>query len=128
MHPGEVEKRSLLRIPIKTKASKKPKIGKTVVETLKMAEQGLTMEAIAAVRDIAEGTVSQHIEKLLEEGQGDGLDLDRLIDTEKRMLCEELFSRLSGASMRSIIEASGNKVTYADLRLVRAFMTKSETA
>ncbi|MDF7801696.1 DNA helicase RecQ [Pontiellaceae bacterium B1224] len=128
MHPGEVEKRALLRIPIKVKKTMKSKTGKTVFETLKMAEQGLSMEAIAAVRDLSEGTVSQHIEKLLEAGQGSGLDIDRLIDSEKRMLCEELFTRLSGASMRSIIEASGKKVSYADLRLVRAFMQKSETA
>ena len=122
MHPGEVEKRSLLRIPSKVKKTRKSKVSKTVLETFKMAEQGFTVEAIAAVRDLSEGTISQHIATLLEEGHGNKLDIDQLMASEIRMLCEELFRRLSGASMRSIIEASGNKVTFADLRLVRAFM------
>jgi ATP-dependent DNA helicase RecQ len=124
MHPEEAEKHSVLNVPLKIKKKKK-KTGQTVRETLKMAKDGYSMEAIAAVRDLSEGTISQHIETLLEEGEGKGLDLERLIEPEKRILCEELFDRLSGASMRSIIEASGNQVTYADLRLVRAFMQRS---
>lgn len=125
MHPEEAEKRSVLRVPLKVKKKKK-KTSRTVKETLKMAQDGFSVEAIAAVRDLSEGTISQHIETLLEEGQGEGLDIDRLIEPEKRIQCEELFNRMGNASMRSIIEASGNKVTYADLRLVRAFMSKGE--
>jgi len=122
MHPGEVEKRALLRIPLNVNKTTQSKKGKTVRETLKIAKQGLTMEAIAAGRDRSEGTISQNLAVVLAEGGEAGLDIDQLLDPERRMLCEDLFARLSGASMRSIIEASGNKVTYADLRLVRAFM------
>ncbi|VGO20092.1 DNA helicase RecQ [Pontiella sulfatireligans] len=126
MHPEEAEKRSLLKVPLTVKKTRKKKTGQTVKETLKMAQEGFSMEAISELRGLSEGTVSMHIESLLEEGQGKGLDIDRLMEPDQRMLCEELFNRLSGASMRSIIEASGNKVSYADLRLVRAFMqTKS---
>ena len=125
MHPEEAEEHAVLQVPLKIKKSKTTKTGKTVKETLKMAKQGLTLEGIAAVRDLSEGTISQHIETLLSEGHGHDLDVDRLIEPDTRILCEELFNRLSGASMRSIIEASGNKVTYADLRLVRAFMQQA---
>ena len=121
MHPEEADKRSVLQVPLKIKKKKK-KTGQSIKETLEMAKQGLSMVAIAELRDLSEGTISQHIETLLEEGKGGELDVDRLIEPDQRILCEELFNRLSGASMRSIIEASGNKVTYADLRLVRAFM------
>jgi len=126
MHPGEVERHAVLQVPLRTGKAGSKKTGKSVMETLKMAKSGLTMEAIAAVRDLSEGTISQHIEQLLEEGNDTDLDIDRLMDPEKRILCEELFNRLSGASMRSMIEASGNRVTYADLRLVRAFMVSSD--
>jgi hypothetical protein len=125
MHPEEAEEHAVLQVPVKIKKTRTKKTGQTIKETLKMARQGLSVDAIAAVRDLSEGTISQHIETLLAEGQGEGLDIDQLLDPEKRILCEELFNRLSGASMRSIIEASGNKVTYADLRLVRAFMQES---
>ncbi len=121
-HPEEAQQRSILQVPVKVKKTRKKKNGQTVKETLRMAKQGFSIEAIAAVRDLSESTISQHLETLLEEGNLEGVDIDCLIAPEKRLLCEELFNRLSGASMRSIIEASGNKVTYADLRLVRAFM------
>ena len=98
------------------------KTGETVEETRKLARQGLSMEAIAELRGLSEGTISQHIEKLLEEGQGDGLDIDQLIEPAKRLQVEELFNRHPGASMKTIIEASGETVTYAELRVVRAFM------
>ena len=122
--PEEAESRSVLQVPVKVK--KKKKTGRTVRETLKMARYGHSMEGIAAVRDLSESTISLHIETLLAEGEGDELDLDQLIEPDKRLLCEELFNRMTGASMKSIIEASGNKVTYADLRVVRAFMQLPE--
>ncbi len=122
MHPDEVKKCALFQLPSPVKKGQKPKITKTTRETFKMAEQGFTVESIAAVRDLTEGTVSQHIQALLEQGHGDRLNIDQLIASETRIQCEELFRRLSGASMRSIVEASGNQVTFSDLRLVRAFM------
>ncbi len=121
MHPEEAQERSILQVPVTIKKKKK-KAGKTVAETRKMAQRGLSMEGIAELRGLSEGTISQHIEKLLEEGQGDGLEIDQLMDPAKRLQVEELFNRYSGASMKTIIEASGETVTYADLRVVRAFM------
>jgi ATP-dependent DNA helicase RecQ len=123
-HPDEAQQRSILQVPVKINNTRKKKTGQTIEETLKMAKKGFSMEAIAELRGLSEGTISLHIETLLEEGRGKGLDVDRLVEPDKRILCEELFSRLSGASMRSIIDASGQKVTHADLRLVRAFMSE----
>ncbi|MCK4563826.1 MAG: RecQ family ATP-dependent DNA helicase, partial [Verrucomicrobia bacterium] len=120
-HPEEVRKRSLLKVPIKI-AKKRKKTGQTIADTLDLAKQGLSMEAIAKLRGLAEGTISQHIEKLLEEGLGKDLDVDQLLETSKRLQVEELFNQHGGKSMKSIIEASGDTVTYAELRLVRAFM------
>ncbi len=124
-HPDEAQERSILQVPVKINKTRKKKKGQTIEETRKMAQRGFSMEAIAELRGLSEGTISLHIESLLEEGRGKGLEVDRLVEPDKRILCEELFSRLSGATMRSIIEASGNKVTHADLRLVRAFMQES---
>ncbi|QBG46940.1 DNA helicase RecQ [Verrucomicrobia bacterium S94] len=120
--PEEAEQRAVLQVPIKIKKKKK-RPGQTVRETLKMAKAGHSLEGIAAVRDLTESTVAQHIETLLADGET--LEIEKLLPAETRQLCEELFGRMGGASLRSIIEASGNKVTYADLRVVRAFMQQS---
>ncbi|MEE9368759.1 MAG: DNA helicase RecQ [Pontiella sp.] len=124
MNPAEAKKHAVLQVPIKLKKSKK-KTGKTVTNTLDLARQGLSLDAIASMRKLSDGTISQHIEKILEEGKGAGLDIDQLIEASQRMLIEELFNKYSGKSMKAIIEASGNSVTYAELRLVRAFMQTS---
>jgi ATP-dependent DNA helicase RecQ len=121
MHPGEVEERAVLQVPVKVKRRKK-KPGKTVSETLELARQGLSIKAIAKQRRLAEGTISQHVEKLLEEGLGRGLHVDQLLGPAKRLEVEELFTLHAGKSMKSIIEASNHTVTYSDLRTVRAFM------
>ncbi len=120
-HPEEVQKRALLKVPLKISKNGK-KSGKTTMKTMDLAQQGLSMEAIAKIRGLAEGTISQHIENVLEEGQGAALDVDQLLETSKRLQVEELFNQHSGKSMKFIIEASGDTVTYAELRLVRAFM------
>ncbi len=124
-HPEEVRKRSLLKVPIKI-TKKRKKTGQSILDTLDLLKQGLNMEAIAKLRGLSEGTISQHIEKLLEEGQGAALDVDQLLEPSKRLQVEELFNRHGDKSMKAIIEASGNTVTYAELRLVRAFMQMSD--
>jgi ATP-dependent DNA helicase RecQ len=124
MHPEEAKERAILQVPIKIKKKtrKKKAAGKTVMDTLAFATQGLSIEAIAGKRGLSDGTISQHIEKLLEEGLGKDLDIDQLLEPSIRIQIEELFNQHSGKSMKALIEASGDTVTYADLRTVRAFM------
>jgi ATP-dependent DNA helicase RecQ len=123
MHPEEAEERSVLRVPIKIKKTrKKSKTGKTVMDTLALAQRGLSVDVMAKKRGLSTGTISQHIEKLVEEGLGKGLDVDQLLEPAQRLKVEELFNRMGNKSMKAIIEASGDTVTYAELRIVRAFM------
>jgi ATP-dependent DNA helicase RecQ len=122
-YPEEAEERAILHVPVKVKKKpRKPKNGKTLINTLAYAKQGLSVEVIARKRRLSEGTISQHIEKLIEEGLGDGLDVDQLIEPSRRLQVEELYNKMGDQSMKSIIAASGDTVTYSDLRIVRSFM------
>ena len=80
------------------------------------------MEAIAKLRGLSEGTISQHVEKLAEEGEVIEIDVDQLLEPSMRIQIEELFNQHGAKSMKQIIEISNDTVTYAELRLVRAFM------
>ncbi|MDD3275573.1 MAG: DNA helicase RecQ [Kiritimatiellales bacterium] len=122
VHPEEAQQRSVLQIPVTVKKSRKKKNGQTAQETLKLARQGLSLDAIAQMRGLSDGTISQHIEKLLADGQGGGLDVDTLLDPAKRIQIEALFARTAAGSLKAILDASGNTVTYAEIRVVRAFM------
>ncbi len=117
-HPEEAAERSVLCVPV-SNVRKKPRAD-TLRETLALAKQGLNIEQIAGRRNLSPGTVSQHIEKLLEEGEA--LDIDRFIDPAKRIEIERLFSRLNADTLGAVVEASDGTVTYEQARLVRALM------
>jgi len=118
-HPEETAERAILQVPV-SKVRKKQSKGSTVRDTLTLAKEGLNVEQICARRNLSPATITQHIEKLV--GQGELLDVDQFINPEKRIEIEELFNRLNADTLAPIIEASGGIVTYEQARLVRAFM------
>jgi ATP-dependent DNA helicase RecQ len=117
-NPKETAARSVLRVPLA--GVRKKKKGDTVRETLALAKEGLTVKQICARRGLSPATVTQHIEKLI--GEGEVLDVDQFIEPEKRIEIEALFGRLNADTLGAIVEASGGTVTYEQARLVRAFM------
>jgi len=125
-HPEETAARAILQVPvnaggvINSKVRKKKPKGATVRETLALVKDGMNVKQICARRNLSPATISQHIEKLI--GQGEQIDVDQFIDPEKRIEIEELFNRLNADTLAPIIEASGGTVTYEQARLVRAFM------
>ncbi|MBU4395123.1 MAG: DNA helicase RecQ, partial [Proteobacteria bacterium] len=56
--------------------------GQTLEETLRLAETGLSVEEIAAARELKTSTIASHIGELLQQGKG--LDVDRYVDREVR--------------------------------------------
>jgi ATP-dependent DNA helicase RecQ len=117
-HPEEAADRSILLVPV-SNVRKKPKAN-TVRETLALAKQGMNIEQIASHRILSPGTISQHIEKLLTEGET--LDIDQFVDPAKRIEIEQLFARLHADTLGQVVEAANGAVTYEEARLVRAFM------
>jgi len=114
-----LEKRDILQVPVSNVRKKKSKTN-TVRETLALAKQGMTLKQIASRRNLSPGTISQRIEKLL--GEGERLDVDQFIDSAKRIEIERLFSQLNADTLKPLIEETDGAVTYAEARLVRAFM------
>ena len=119
-HPDEASELSVFQVPVPGSKVRKKKTN-TVRETLALAKQGLTLEQISNHRNLSFGTISQHIEKLV--GEGETLDVDQFIDPEKRIEIEELFARLNADTLKPIIEAGEGRITYEEARLVRAFMS-----
>jgi len=119
-HQDEVAELGLLQLPVAVSLTRKKTKGETLRETHHLIKQGLSLEQIAAHRKLSTGTISQHVEKLL--GEGETLDVDQLIDPEKRIEIEALFSRLNADTLKPVIDAADGNVTYQEARLVRAFM------
>lgn len=118
-HPGEAAEWSVFQVPL-LPVRKTKSMADTVRETLVLAKEGLTIEQIAARRNLSLGTIAQHIEKLVSEGEQ--LDIDQFVGPGKRLEIEALFGRLNADTLGPVVEASGGTVTYEQARLVRAFM------
>ncbi|MBN2684859.1 MAG: DNA helicase RecQ [Pontiellaceae bacterium] len=120
-HPEEAEEMSVLQVPVEGPKKKKPK-GATYLETLELARRGLSIEEMAAERNLVPGTIVAHIEKLME--QGERFDVDQFIDPPKRHEIEGLFVRHTTDALSVVVEALQGRVSYEEARLVRAFIAQ----
>ncbi len=95
--------------------------------TREMEAGGLTIEQIARKRGLSASTIAAHLERLVLNGCK--IDLNRHVSAETRKKIEALFQTYGRHRLKTIIEASGETVTYEQARLVRALLeTDSATA
>ncbi|MDY6935199.1 MAG: DNA helicase RecQ [Spirochaetota bacterium] len=106
--------------PLSTNIVKERVKGETIEKTYQLFKQGLNVEEIAKKRDLVIPTIIGHLEKLIRAGRD--IEIDRLIDTDKRKAVEELFSSQLSWELRPIIEYFNNTVSYDEAKIVRAFM------
>lgn len=92
----------------------------TLAETLRLAKEGLTLEAIAAQRGLKVSTIGAHLEELLR--QGHPLDLDRLVDPEVRAALTALFRSHGLARLKPVVEAMAGRASYDQARIVRGYL------
>lgn len=97
--------------------------GSTYDETVRLIEQGLSIEETAKRRGIAPGTVVSHLEKLAHSGRA--LNIDHV------QLSEDRFAKISHAfvktgeeSLTPAKELLGEDFSYDELRLARLFLRR----
>ncbi len=96
--------------------------GSTYDETKKLIEQKLPLAQIAATRELTEGTIVQHIERLLQAGEP--LDIAYLKPaTEDFTAICDAFRQCGTAMLGPVFGRLGEKYPYDTLRLVRAILS-----
>ncbi|MBI5741550.1 MAG: DNA helicase RecQ [Nitrospirae bacterium] len=100
-------------------AGGKPK-GETFEKTYELFKQGLSVGEVAKSRNLAEATITAHIEQLIMEGRD--IDIDRLIDPGKRDEIGKLFLTLRSWQLYPVIEHFKGAVSYEEAKIVRAYM------
>ncbi len=96
--------------------------GATVLETARLAAQGLNLSAIAHARGLKESTIAGHLEKILGQGVED-IDIGCLIDPETRRRLEEQFQQHGTGMLRPVVEAMEGNAGYNEARIVRGYLT-----
>ena len=100
--------------------TQKKKKGETVEETYEFFKGGMSLEDIAKLRSLAPSTIASHMERLILDGRD--IDMDRLVDSGKRLKIEEFFRSIEGWGLNPVVEHFVGTVSYEEARLVRAHL------
>lgn len=89
--------------------------------TKEMLASGKTLQEIAKERDLTIDTIIGHIEKLCEVGED--LMLDHILPKDKDFVkIAKAFEQLETRKLTPVFDHVGGKVTYHDIRIVRAYL------
>ncbi|MBM3802428.1 MAG: RecQ family ATP-dependent DNA helicase [Acidimicrobiia bacterium] len=100
------------------RSPKEPKRPRTVEETCRWWQQGKTVEEIAQLRSLARSTIVGHLEVLFQEGRI--TDISRIVPPNKAALIGDALAQVEGERLSLTKELLGGKMTYDEIRLVRA--------
>ncbi|MFZ2198856.1 MAG: DNA helicase RecQ [Thermodesulfovibrionales bacterium] len=96
----------------------KRKKGETVEETYAFFKGGMSPDDIAKLRSLTPSTIASHLERLIMEGRD--IDMDRLVDSARRMEIEKYYLSVKGQDLNSVVEHFKGTVSFEEARLVRA--------
>jgi ATP-dependent DNA helicase RecQ len=103
----------------KKKSSKRAK-GDSLEVTRQLAARNLSINEIAAKRELKKSTIASHIGDLL--SQGEAIDLNIHIAPEKQADIEKMFISLKTDKLTKVFEAFKGKVAYEELHIMRGFL------
>lgn len=95
----------------------------TVLETIHLVRQGISLEEISQKRNLKTSTISSHISRWLE--QGNQLNCTKLIPRETYNLLTEQFSHHGTDFLNPVVEALEGKAGYDEARIVKALLMSS---
>jgi ATP-dependent DNA helicase RecQ len=93
-------------------------VNDTTGETLRLLEQGKSVDEIAQFRDLTPGTIYQHIVTAIESGRL--RDVNQFFDAAAREEIKGAFEKLGPANLTGIFELLSAKYSYGQLRVFRA--------
>lgn len=108
--------------PVRDEEEQAPKaLNASCLMTGELLEEGLTVAEIAARRGFAASTIAGHIEQLMQAGHP--VDMDRLMEPERRRQIAELFERSQSPLLKEAMALTADEdITYEEARLVRAWL------
>ncbi|MBP2663507.1 MAG: recQ [Firmicutes bacterium] len=98
------------------KSSSKTDSEPSHVLTLTMYRQGITLEDIAATRELTVNTVQNHLVRCAQEGHA--IDWDRLIPSQYEELIITTIKEIGAGQLRPLKEALPDAVSYAAIKAV----------
>lgn len=98
----------------------------TQISTLELYQQGLKIGEIAQQRNLKTNTIYQHLSELIEMNQG--VEIDSLVLPHKREIIAQGISVVGDASLTAIKQHLGDKYSYGEIKLVRAWLRQKKSS
>ena len=95
--------------------------GATYYQTKEMAEQGMSVEAIAKARGLAESTIFGHLTYWVEQGS---FPASRFVSSEKMAEIRDYFESTGDPKVATARDVLGEDYQYAEIRMVLAEMKR----
>jgi ATP-dependent DNA helicase RecQ len=96
----------------------RPRLTETVMETLHFFRQGRSVEEIARLRRLTEGTMYGHLAAAIEAGEA--VDLNPLLGVEGQREIAAAFERHGWGNLSGAFEFLGGRYSHGQLRVYRA--------
>lgn len=96
---------------------KTPVINNTQATTLKLCQEGYSIDEIAKLRSLKRTTIISHLAALLEAGAD--LDLDNYVSPERQSPVREALETTDSSWLSNIRDRLGEDYSYDEIRLVR---------
>ncbi|WP_018247388.1 RecQ family ATP-dependent DNA helicase [Orenia marismortui] len=93
-------------------------LSSTYNETFLLYQQGLSLEEIAKKRDLAVGTIVDHLIRLIEDGRK--VDLDKFISQNNKIKIIQAIEEVGYEKLKTIKEKLDDDVSYEEIGLVVA--------
>ncbi len=88
-------------------------------ETLRLLEEGKSIDEIAVIRDLTPGTIYQHVVSAIEAGRR--LEIGRFFSAEAQEELRQAFAKFGFANLTGAVESLGGRYSFGQLRIYRAF-------
>jgi ATP-dependent DNA helicase RecQ len=91
----------------------------SIEETIRLYQEGLSLEEIIQTRQLAKSTILTHLAEGIQ--QGSDLDITRLVKKEHQELIEKVITEVGAEKLAPIKEKLSEDISYDEIRLVAAF-------
>lgn len=96
--------------------------GDSARESIEMFRRGIELHEIASARGFSPVTIEGHLAQGVQSGD---VDIEDLVNSEKRAAIEEAFFNSGHPALKPVKEMLGDSFSYAEIKFVRAGMNAS---
>jgi|RhiMethySRZTD1v2_1073278.scaffolds.fasta_scaffold4262778_1 uncharacterized protein YpbB len=120
---GNIEAKEEALRQSKNKRGKKSEDGvNSQLRSFQLFQSGKSTSEIAAIRNLAEGTIEGHLAHFVKTGE---LDLLKLISEEKAMLIKDALEKSTEHGLAALKRSLGDEVSYSEIRFAIASLKKN---